>query len=247
MKPLFYSLVLLSCAACNSQLVPLDFQPELDNTQSFIEVGDVSYTMEFVKATDQLVTFWMHIDNQSEDTVFLNDRRLMSYTSPTHFEPDSEIIAEGVLSEKDIEYFYQEKVRNARTLAVASVIFGAVLVVADASADIRDHNKETWTRKDERKYQTRNAVTDLGLFASDVAFASAQDSKLSAKEELRYLPSEMFLLQAIPPGESHSGKLLFRNEVIMKYYQIHVEANGLSLRFDFRRANGQEKAALRNQ
>ena len=245
MKPSIYTLMIAVLTSCTAQYVPLDYDTTLNNNQTFIEVDGVAYTMEFVSSNDDLVTFWLHIDNQSEDTVYLGDKATMAYSSPDFEAENTNIVAEGALGPDDVEFFYREKVRNANTMAVAAVIFGAALIVADAAADNRDSKKEYWSKKDERRYQSRNALTDFGVFTADMLVSSAGEQKYTAKEELRYLPGELFRKKSISPGFSHDGKLVFKNNVLYKYYRVKLLANGYTLNFDFRKAKSEEKQVLR--
>ena len=64
MKPSIYTLMIAVLTSCTAQYVPLDYDTSLNNNQTFIEVDGVAYTMEFVSSNDDLVTFWLHIDNQ---------------------------------------------------------------------------------------------------------------------------------------------------------------------------------------
>ena len=244
MKNSLYLLALLLCVSCSPLLVPVDFQPELRNTQSYIEIDSVTYSMEFVQSNSDLVTFWLSIENQSRDTVHLDKQRFMSYNSSSYFEPGSEITTTAAMTERDIEFFYEEKVKDAQAAAIATLFLGAVLVAVDVSADIRDSRKESWTSSDENSYQSRKAITDAALFTTDLVHSSARNAKISSREELRYLPSEMFYKSTIAPGQSHSGKLIFRKGELLKYYRVNLSANDLLLHFDFRKAKEREKTLL---
>ena len=63
MKPSFYSLMIAVLTGCTAQYVPLDFDPSLNNTVAYIEVDSVNYSLEFLSAYNNHITFWLQVEN----------------------------------------------------------------------------------------------------------------------------------------------------------------------------------------
>ncbi|HCX23394.1 MAG: hypothetical protein CMB80_06805 [Flammeovirgaceae bacterium] len=244
MKPSFYSLMIAVLTGCTAQYVPLDFDPSLNNTVAYIEVDSVNYSLEFLSAYNNHITFWLQVENNSPNPVSFVEDNVVSYTHIDSISSDMAMQGNWAQSPGDIRRFYREKEKTAQGLAAFALILGAAVVVADVAGDIKDSNKETWTWEDEKKYQNRNALTEASLVTANIVVDAALESGDKARVESHYLPDELFLWNEMDPGAIREGKVVFKRGALGKFYRIHMNSNDKKLNFDFRKATESEKQAL---
>ncbi len=245
MKNLSFLLLFICSVSSAQYLVPKDYNLELDNYQSFISVGGVDYSMEFITSDNGLVSFWFHIENAGDNQVVLAKPVAKRLASDQFADVTADNETADALNSRDVKKYYEKKIRDAKTAKVISTIFSVALIVADVAADADDSQKFEWTKSDERNYVTRKAFTGLGLGVSDVVNHASHERMWNAKNELQYLPLELFDQTNIKPGESYGGKIVFREPFLKDYYRVKVVANGATLNFDFRKANRKERKFLR--
>lgn len=237
-------LALLAClsSGCTRYFVPIDYDTTLNNYQSFIELDSVNYSMEFHNIANGLVTFWLEVDNQSQQDVLVLSDSIFSTTGSNRFDVTNNhpTFFTKSMSELDIDHFYKEKIKAAESAALAALIFGTVLIVADAASDIQDANQESWDHNDEARYLRRKSMTSAGLITTEIIGDAAEHHRSKAKDELRYLPGELFIRKRIAPGSRYTGKVVFGKQVLNKYYRIRINADQQLLNFDFRKAKAHE-------
>jgi len=246
MKKLAALFLFISTIGNAQYLVPQGYDVEIDNYQSFISIDSVDYSLEFISSDNGLVTFWLNIENRSNHSVSLSEPTAKYHSSNGGYDPANEEHFKNAMNSKDVRNFYQKKINEAKTAKVLSTIFSVALIVADISADANDSHKFEWTRSDQRNLVSRKAFTGIGLGVSDVVNQSSHLRMINAKNELQYLPNEVFDKNIILPGETHSGKLVFRKIDLNNYNRIKITSNDATLNFDFRKANKKETKYLKS-
>lgn len=202
--------------------------------------------MECLNISGDFITFWLNIENHGQDTVFLSKLPLINYTSDGFFTTDDPIYPVKAMGTNDIEVFYQDKIKAAQGMAIVALVFGAALIVADVASDSRDSQKESWDASDQERLIRRKALTEVGLATTEVMSQAVRTSESNARQELLYLPSELFIKTRILPEESYSGKVVFRKGLLHSFNRVQLKADSKTLNFDFRKAKAKERAFLRD-
>lgn len=243
-------LLLISSSASAQYLVPLDYEMARHNNQSYIELDSVTYTLENLAVESDYLVFSLEVINQSSQPVLVQSSKMitfMSYTPISDSAMTQHVLARSAMTPSQIERLFKNKVQQAEALSVLLAVAGVALVVNDAVKDTKDYSDESWTPSKATRSAARDVATVTGLVATDILSEVAYRQKRTAREELHYLPNELFVKEWIEPGERYFGKVLFRKEATFEYYRIILPSpDGLQFNFDFRKATGTERKFIRS-
>ncbi|WP_420316094.1 hypothetical protein [Ekhidna sp.] len=242
--------LLISCLP--ARLVPQDFSIEKNNYEAYIELDSVTIALANLKAKGDHYVFGLEIENKSTQPIFIDMNRIKKFAHPYSYrDPEKKKLYQEVTSAmtpEQVDAFFTVKQQDAEAAALFLFLVGAAIITHDIIEDERDWNKSTWTEADEKKSNTRDAVTVATLMATDILIDVAIESEASAQVELHYLPNELFDREIIYPGETYFGKIFFKNfEEIKEHHRITFPLEGKNLHFDFRKANAEERRFLYEQ
>lgn len=250
------ALTLISLAFISScaphRLVPYDFTTELNNLQAFVEIDDVTITLENLEIQNDHYVFALGIQNNGTAPVLIDPQKILKFANSLSYQEGStktksqEVVP--VMPPEQINQLFEAKHKDAKTTGVLLFILGAAISTYDAVQDAKDNSKEYWTREDQRKSANRDVVTGASLLASGIFSEIAYSNAEKADTELIYLPDELFNKNVIAPGEEYYGKILFKKiDIPQVYHRVTWLIQNNNLLFDFRMATGKEKQFLKKQ
>lgn len=249
MRPLLLLLPLLSLSCIPDRLVPYDYSIEKDNYQAFIEADSVTLSLECLSIEGDYYVFGMEIQNNSSQAISIDLKQLRkyayydSYREAHDYKQDQEVTI--AMTPKQVTQMFRRKEREAKAAAVFLFIVGAAITSYDAIKDEKDSRKENWTKKDEKKSIKRDMAISAGLVTTDVLTNVAFAGQTIAREELKYLPRELFDSEIISPKQSYFGKIFFSKQgEIQRHHRINCLINNERWSFDFRKANYKEREYL---
>ncbi|WP_425390760.1 hypothetical protein [Ekhidna sp.] len=244
---IFLPLIFISCLP--DRLVPYDYSIEKDNREAFIELDSFTVALTNLEVKGDHYVFGLEIENKSNQPLFINMGEVQKYAHhlPYREAETSKSFQEvtSAMTPEQVNAFFKAKRDNAEAAAFLLFLVGAAITTYDAIKDEEDNNKTYWTENDEKKSQTREAITSVALLATDVMMDVAAQSSASARTELHYLPKELFDREVIYPNESYYGKVFFKKFGVLKdYHRITLPLDEKKLHFDFRKATKPEKQYL---
>ncbi len=259
MKNAVLLLSLLLFGACSSgYLVPVTYHPYAGNGMALsTELHSVHVTTENIEVKGAYMVFDMEVQNGSAIPVEIIPQHIMYYASPVAFQPVEEHTEdihalsmfynktfnykEKAMRPKEVEKYFQERIKAKASLTILLALAGAGMVIYDAAKDSEDFYKTEWTTADEKKAVTRDVLTASSLVAIDIAGESLAASARKDNEEARFLPDEIFPHTTIAPGHSYRGKIFFPKQEANKYYRLIVPIGNTDHVFDFRKTTTEEK------
>lgn len=243
-------IVFISCLP--DRLVPYDYSIEKDNREAYIELDSISVALTNLEIKGDHYIFGLEIENKSNQPLFINMSKVKKYANHVPYRDAKSFVSyqevTSAMTPEQVNAFFKAKKDNAEAAAFLLFLVGAAITTYDAIKDEEDNNKSYWTENDEKKSQTRDAITSVALLATDVMMDVAAQSSASARTELHYLPKELFDREVIYPNESYYGKVFFKKFGELKdYHRITLPLEDNRLHFDFRKATRKEKEFLFEQ
>lgn len=259
--------VAVAMSSCSSmQLVPGDFRAT-DPTSTALGLrasGKVIY-LEHLPDDSQQFVFDLEIINESKHSYMVDPSRLRLYASQRPF-PNTEVEnrTEQAVSHvkqyggiptvkprsaKEVNEFFERKIRAQRAWQVAMLVAGTALVVSDVVQDVNDSKKEIFTQKDINRAIMRDVATGSALVAMDMASGQMDGNIAKRAEDLEFLPDEYLGAQLLLEGSSARGKVFFPKKPATQaytYYRIIMPVDGAAHIFDFRMPKASERRAMRH-
>lgn len=242
-------LVFISCLP--QRLVPYDFTIEKNNDQAYIEADSISVSLTNLEIKKDHFVFAMEVQNNSNEPIFIDLEKIRKYAHHLSYrEQEAKSFQEITIAmtPAKVKRFFTKKQHDGESAAFFLFLIGAAITTYDVVKDHQDSRKEHWTQADENRSNRRDMATATTLLATDILTDVALNSRDVARTEVKYLPRELFDREVIYPGESHSGKVLFRRiSNVRKYHRITFPHAGKRLHFDFRKATYKEREFLNKQ
>ena len=225
----FYSIMRLTIAlipfvfvSCLPKLlVPHDFSIEQNNDEAYVEVDSISVSLVNLEVKSDHYVFGMEVQNHSDQPIFIDLEKIRKYAHHLSYREEEAKTFQEItiaMTPDKVKKFFEKKRKDSEAAAVFLFLVGAAITTYDAVKDHQDNRKEHWTEEDSKKSARREIATATTLLATDILTDAALQTKEVANTELRYLPTELFDREVIYPGESYSGKVLFRRIAEVKNY-----------------------------
>lgn len=243
-------ILFISCLP--DRLVPYDYSIEKDNREAYIELDSFAVALTNLEVKRDYCVFGLEVENKSNQPLFINMHEVQKYAHHLPYReaetPKAFQEVTSAMTPEQVNAFFKAKKNDAEAAAFLLFLVGAAITTYDAIKDEEDNSKSYWTEADEKKSQTREAITSVALLATDVMMDAAVQSSASARTELHYLPKELFDREVIYPNESYYGKVFFKRFGELKdYHRITLPLDEKRLHFDFRKATKKEKEFLHKQ
>ena len=259
----FLLLLAITLVSCQTyQLVPSDFTAGAPGgTALGLRVADKQFYLEHLEEDQQQVVVDLEIINESSLDYFFSPEKAILFTSDKPF-PVMDMENQTALAvshikqhggwgpvkartAREVNRFFEKKIRSQRAAQVAMLLLGTALVVADVVADAKVASKEVITQTDIDRSITRDAATVSALALMDVAGQEMEMNIMKRAADLEYLPDEYLGSQLLLPGSSARGKLFFPKRDAYRYYRFIMSIDGRSFTFDLRYPTSVERKALR--
>ena len=242
------ALALVMVFASCGPLVPLTYvkgKTDHDLTQT-IETPEATVYLQYLQKQYGYYIFDLEVVNHSQEPMSMAPQFISFYASSKSFmapndEDDVHLISgpnsalnmrrQFANSPAATENIYYKKMKEKRTGAVLFAIIGAGLILYDGVKDSDDNQKETWTKKEEKKSLGRDLLVSVALTATDIANEEAEQ----AVYESKYVPFELFPECTIPPGKQVRGKIFIPIEASYRYSRVVVPVLSTDYVFDFKR------------
>lgn len=245
----FYYIFILCILSFSCGLIPLTYQKEDINSTvvQSIETKETTIILEYIRSQYGHYIFDLEIINHSESVLSFAPQRISHFASTKLFTPirnatdnvyelsaPNSVLAmkrQFANNPRQTKTLYQEKVKSKESFNILFGVLGAGLIIYDGVKDSKDNQKETWTKRDENKAATRDALVSMALITSDIS----SQSVYQAEEDNYYLPFELFPECNIQPNSSVRGKIFIPIETPYRYSRVVVPLLDTDFVFDFRR------------
>lgn len=196
--------MLTSCAVSSSHYshVNPDSSSYFDRNEKSIKSLNNEVFLNFDRRQFNMLFFDLEIANYSSDTLDLNDLELY-YLGMNKGEADVPVKYKAK-SNKKIRKLLEQKSNAAESKALASSIFGLILLGANITADIADRKNEN----QEEKVQNRRERWGYYHEHTDNTAEAYYKSEVINEEE-SYVTDNLFEIKKIAPQTAYKGIIAF--------------------------------------